>query len=188
MNDPQRHSRLPLSLLLMLAWRNIWRHRRRTLITLSSIALGFALAVLFIGIGDGSHNSMIRNAINLGEGHITVQPRGYLDAPANHKFIDRGRILGEQLAAMAIPGRVAPRISLQVLASTASNAVAAGLEGMEPQQDPRAAMLRPQLIAGEWLAPGDGRGILIGDGMAGKLGADIGSKVVLMAGTEGGDT
>jgi len=172
----------------MLAWRNLWRHRRRTLITLSSIGIGFGLAVLFIGIGDGTHNSMIRNAINLGEGHITVQPSGYLEAPANHKYLADGRALAQRIAALHIPGSVEPRISLQVLASTANNSVGAGLEGMAASGDPRVAMLKPQLISGAWLEPGDHRGILIGDGMARKLKAKVGSKVVLMAGKQGGDS
>ena len=50
---------LSFALLFMLAWRNLWRHRRRTLITLCSIAFGFALAVISIGIGDGSHSAML---------------------------------------------------------------------------------------------------------------------------------
>jgi len=79
--------RMPVRTLAMLAWRNLWRQRKRTLVTLSSIAFGFAMAVFFIGIGDGSHNSMIRNAIKMGEGHITIQAPGYLEAPANHRFI-----------------------------------------------------------------------------------------------------
>jgi len=182
------HSQLPFSTLLKLAWRNLWRHRRRTLITLSSIALGFGLAVLSIGIGDGSHNSMIRNAINLGEGHLTVQPRGYLEAPANYKFLGDGNALKQKLEDLNIPGSVEPRISLQVLASTANNSVGAALEGMSASHDPRVKMLKPQLIDGSWIEPGDHRGIVIGDGMARKLKVKVGSKVVLMAGKKGGDS
>jgi len=185
---PQRHSRLPLKMLLMLAWRNLWRHRRRTLITLSSIAIGFALAVLMIGLNDGGHNSMIRNAINLGDGHLTIQPRGYLEAPANHKYLAEGRALAERIATFAIPGSVEPRISLQVLASTASNSVGAALEGIDSTADTRAAQLQPSLIDGAWFEQGEGRGIVIGDGMARKLKARIGSRVVLMAGKQGGDS
>ena len=184
----QRHSHLPLTTLFMLAWRNLWRHRRRTLITLTSIAIGFGLAVLFIGIGDGSHNSMIRNAIKLGEGHITVQPKGYLQAPANHKYISDGFSLSAKLDALKVTGSIAPRISLQVLASTANNSVGAALEGFRSNKDQRQAMLKPQLIEGNWIEPGDHRGIVIGDGMARKLKAKIGSKVVLMAGKQGGDS
>ena len=184
----RQHSKLPLRVLFNLAWRNIWRHRRRTLITLSSIAIGFGLAVLSIGIGDGSHNSMIRNAIKLGEGHITVQPRDYMEAPANYKYIANGKSLAAKIDALKIPGSVQPRISLQVLASTANNSVGAGVEGISALDDPRAQMLRPMLVEGEWLKPGDGRGLLIGDGMSRKLKAKLGSKIVVMAGKQGGDS
>jgi ABC-type lipoprotein release transport system permease subunit len=184
----RQRSQMPLTLLMTLAWRNLWRHRRRTLITLSSIAIGFAMAVFSIGIGDGSHNSMIRNAIKLGEGHLAVQPRGYQEAPANHKFLADGGALQAELEGLNIAGSLAPRITLQVLASTANNSVGAALEGMSIDSDPRGAMLQPKLVAGAWIEPGDDRGILIGDGMARKLKVKVGGKVVLMAGKQGGDS
>ena len=184
----RQHSQLSLAMLLMLAWRNLWRHRRRTLITLSSIAIGFGLAVLSIGLGDGSHNSMVRNAIQLGEGHLAIQSRGYLQAPANHKYLAEGLELATQLGSLGIPGSVEPRISIQVLASTASNSVGAGLEGMNITADQRTAKLKPRLVAGRWIEPGDYRGIIIGDGMARKLNVRVGSKIVLMAGKQGGDS
>lgn len=176
------------SMLFILAWRNLWRHRKRTLITLSSIAIGFALAVLSIGLGDGSHNSLIRNAIKLGEGHITVQARGYVEAPANHKYIEDGLSVSQKLTALNIPANIEPRVSLQILASTANNSVGAALEGLSNQDDPRVNMLKPQLIKGEWIKEGDDRGIVIGEGMARKLKAKIGSKIVLMAGKKGGNS
>lgn len=182
------HSHLPFFILLVLAWRNLWRHRKRTVITLSSIAIGFGLAVLSIGIGDGSHNSLIRNAIKLGEGHLTIQPRGYIEAPANHKYLADGLALSKKLEALNIPANIEPRISLQVLSSTANNSVGAALEGLTSQKDPRIDMLEPLLVNGAWLKPGDLRGIVIGEGMARKLKAKIGSKVVLMAGKKGGDS
>jgi putative ABC transport system permease protein len=183
-----RRATLPPQTMLMLAWRNLWRHRRRTVVTLTSIAVGFGLAVLTIGFGDGAHNSMIRNAIKLGEGHLTVQPRGILESPANHRFLADGRALKARLAGLGMPGRIEPRISLQVLASTPANSVGAALEGMVGAQDERARMLQPRLTAGRWFDAGDPRGIVIGDGMARKLKAGIGAKVVLMAGLQGGDT
>lgn len=183
-----QHSHMALGLLVKLAWRNLWRHRRRTVITLSSIGIGFGLAVFSIGIGDGSHNSMIRNAIKLGEGHLAVQARGYLEAPANHKYLANGRTLQHQLDTLGITGSVEPRISLQVLSSSANNSVGAALEGMNVINDPRVAMLKPKLVDGNWIESGDHRGVVIGDGMARKLKVKVGGKVVLMAGTQGGDT
>ncbi|MDX1803356.1 MAG: FtsX-like permease family protein [Alcanivorax sp.] len=181
------HGHLSVRLLLRLAWRNLWRHRRRTLITLSSIGLGFVLAVVFIGINDGAHNSMIRNAIKLGEGYITVQPAGYQAAPANYKFLADGGALLQRARALQIPGQVDARISLQVLASSPYNSVGAALEGMAAS-DQRAQLLKPYLVEGHWIEAGDERGVLIGTGMARKLKAKPGSKIVLMAGKRGGDS
>lgn len=181
-------SKTPVVTLLLLAWRNLWRHRRRTLITLTSIAVGFALAVFSIGMQDSAHNSMIRNAINMGEGHITVQPDNYLQSPANYLFIPDGKSLQEKLEALAIPGQAAPRIALQVLASTASNSVGVGLQGMEVETDPRSEILKDDLVDGQWLQPDDNRGLLIGTGIARKLKARIGSRVVIMSGKKGGDS
>jgi len=183
-----RQARLPFAVMLMLAWRNLWRHRRRTVITLISIAFGFGLAVVTIGLTDGGHNSMIRNAIKLGEGHITVQPRGYLEAPANHRYLGDGAALGTRLQGLGIAGRIEPRISLQVLASSPANSVGAALEGLANADDERVQMLEPRLVKGRWFEPGDARGVVIGDGMAKKLKAGIGAKIVLMAGKQGGDS
>lgn len=182
-------SGLPLGMLFKLAWRNLWRNRRRTLVTLSSIALGFGMAVFFIGIGDGSHNSMIRNAIQQGEGHLTIQGADYLEAPANYIYLADGTSLAERLGQLNIPGRVEPRISLQVLASTANNSVGAALEGVDAAAgDERLTSLAREMVAGDDKLADSKRGILIGDGLANKLKARVNSKVVLMAGKQGGDS
>ena len=187
MNPISHHGHLHPALLMRLTWRNLWRHPKRTLITLSSIGLGFVLAVFFIGINDGSHNAMIRNAIKLGEGYVTVQPAGYLEAPANDKYLPAGTALRDQLLAMDLPGTVDARIALRVLVSSPYNSVGAGLEGMAAS-DQRADMLRPFIVEGQWLAADDGRGVIIGEGMARKLKVKVGGKIVLMAGKRGGDS
>ncbi|MDX1398649.1 MAG: ABC transporter permease, partial [Oceanospirillum sp.] len=191
-----RSAGLPLQLLLRLAWRNLWRHRKRTLITLTSIAIGFALAVISIGIGDGSHNSMIRNAITLGNGHLAIQPERYLEAPSNNLMIPDSQKLMDrldkplaELNRQGVQVNAIPRISLQLLASTANNSVGVGLEAVSGQiVDPRSEQLKKGLIKGQWLADEQTNGIVVGQALANKLKVRLGSKVVLMAGTQGGDT
>ncbi|MDH4247697.1 MAG: ABC transporter permease [Deltaproteobacteria bacterium] len=173
--------------LLRLAWRNLWRNRRRTLITMTTIALGFAMAVFFIGLGDGGHNQMIRSAINMGEGHLTVQPRGYLESPANAKVLPDSVSLLTKLQHAGIPGTLSPRLALQVLASTAANSVGAVLEGLHVEQDPHVKDFRNRLVQGAWLAPGDTQGLAIGQRMAEKLKVRIGSKIIMMAGGDQGE-
>ena len=188
MKQIKRSKNMPLSMLVMLAWRNLWRQRKRTLITLSSIAFGFALAVFFIGLGDGSHNSMIRNAIKMGEGHIAVQANGYLQAPANHRYIAQGERLLHSLQQEKIAADLHPRVSLQVLASSASNSVGLMLEGVASPQDPRFQDIASKLEQGESDIFSEERAVLIGGKLASKLKLEVGSKLVLMAGKQGGDS
>lgn len=168
------------------AWRNLWRNRRRTLITMSTIAVGFALAVWSIGLGDGGHNQMIRSAIRMGEGHLTLQPRGYLESPANQLWLPDGEALATLPPLVPARAVVAPRIFLQVLVASPYNSIGAGLQGMELDTDPLVPQVKPRIKAGAWPESGDALGVVIGEKMAEKLKARVGSKLVLMAGGEDG--
>ncbi len=66
-----------MRILIIIAWRNLWRNPRRTLLTAGTVALGLGLLLLFLGIGDGSHLAMIQNAVRLGGAHVAVQAQGY---------------------------------------------------------------------------------------------------------------
>ncbi|HFD33415.1 MAG TPA: ABC transporter permease [Gammaproteobacteria bacterium] len=181
-------SSLPLSTFIMLAWRNLWRHRRRTLITLFSIAIGFGLTVFSIGLQDSGHHSMVKNAINMGDGHITLQHRDYLASPANYRYISHGKQIMDVLAKQRIDGKIVPRITLQVLASTANNSVGVRLQGIAPATDPLHNLLKKNMTMGHWIEKSDLRGLIIGEGMARKLKVKIGSKIIIIAGKKGGDS
>lgn len=183
-----KHQSLAWQMLLTLAWRNLWRNQKRTLVTLLSIAIGFGLCVFFIGIGDGSHNSMIRNAIKLGEGHLTIQNKGYLAAPANHKYIADSQPISDALVSANLKEQSHSRVSLQVLASTANNSVGAGFEGAASLNDPRVVELAKHLTSGDSDILSDSRSVLIGHKLANKLKVGIGGKIVMMAGKSGGDS
>jgi putative ABC transport system permease protein len=173
--------------LITLAWRNLWRSRRRTLITVSTVAFGFALAVFAIALGDGEHVQMIRSAINMGDGDLTIQPRDYLAAPSNSLYLRRGEALRARLPLTPAQAEVAPRIFLQVLVSSAYNSLGVGLQGIEPASDPFARQLQPYLVQGQWLQPDDAYGVLLGDKMAEKLHVHVGSKLAIMAGGSDGN-
>ena len=68
-------------MLFKLAWRNLWRNKRRTLITVTSVAFGVFLSVTFISVADYSYTQMIDTAAKMGSGHVTVQAKGYQELP-----------------------------------------------------------------------------------------------------------
>ena len=80
-----------------LAWRNLWRRKRRTLITAFSIAFGVILAVTFTGTGDYYYTRMIDSGASMGMGHITVTAIDYNRAPSLKKRLHNVTELRSQL-------------------------------------------------------------------------------------------
>ena len=76
-----------------LAWRNLWRNRRRTLITLVGIAFGLFLSILFTGLGDASYSDMINYGAKMGGGHVAVQHEEYLDSPSLKKTVPNAHLI-----------------------------------------------------------------------------------------------
>lgn len=165
---------------MKLAWRNLWRNVRRTLITMVAIGLGLALAMISIGLGDGGHEQMIESGVRMGAGHITVQPLGYQKNPSNDKIIaDETRIV-EALKDMPHVREAFLRIVGKGLISSAANSSGIAFRAVDPGEAGDKSLLAPHLISGDYLEAGEAGGILIGEKLARKLKVSVGKKVVLM--------
>ena len=60
-----------------LAWRSLWRYRRRTLLTVSAIMVGTALALFIITMADGMYKKLVDEAVRMEAGYVTVEHRSY---------------------------------------------------------------------------------------------------------------
>ena len=74
-------------LFFSMAWRNVWRNRRRSLLTILAIALGLAFNIFMRGIGDGFHEQMVDNSVRAEIGHIQIHHAGYHDEPGLNKTL-----------------------------------------------------------------------------------------------------
>jgi ABC-type lipoprotein release transport system permease subunit len=163
--------------LFVMAWRNLWRNRRRTIITLSSLAFGVMTAVVFTGLTDQSLGDAIDLAARMANGHVTIQARAYRDSPTLEHTVDADARLRAQLAADRDVVKVVPRINGQLVVATASDSFGAGFVALDPTLDD-AESFAPlgQLVAGKLFT--DKSGIVLGKTLAKNLGATIGKKVV----------
>ena len=105
-----------------LAWRNLWRRKRRTLITAFSIAFGVLLAVTFTGTGDYAYTNMIDASANMGLGHVTVEPRGYNETPSLDKRLQHADEIRASL--LHLPGVSNAYVRIMGQAMFASAAIA----------------------------------------------------------------
>ena len=67
---------------IRLAWRSLWRNKRRTVITVCSIAFGLTFAIFFIALADGAYEQMIEQMVRIQSGHVTLEHVDYREAPS----------------------------------------------------------------------------------------------------------
>ena len=162
-----------------LAWRNLWRHKRRTLITASSIAFGVLLAVTFTGAGDYFHTRMIDAGANMGMGHITIAARDYNRAPSSQKLIQGVNTLQSLIASLPEVKSVVARIQGQAMFASARKSVGGTFIAIDPaKENANNNLFIQSLTDGEMLSTTNGKGIVMGVDLARKLKLNLGKKVV----------
>lgn len=175
-----------MKIILKLAWRNLGRNRRRTALTVATVALGLALLLITLGLGDGSHLQMIDNAVRMGSGHVLIQSRGY------HAHGGVQRVLGEEIRSRVrtwieqledgLPvENVVERVFASGLASSADGSTGVRIIGTRPGPEGEASKFDEKLVKGEFVRPGAGDQAVIGSGVARKLRVGPGSKFVVLS-------
>ena len=169
-----------MSIFLKMAWRNIRRNLRRTLITLSAITFGLAAMIIFFGFTDGFHAQWVENTVKAYTGHIQIYRSGYRDDPQlNRSIADAAEIIKELKTEPAVD-TYAERVEVQGLISTAENSYGVLIRGIDTGEEVKITGIKERIIKGEYLNEDKGRGVLIGHRLAEKLNAEIGDKIVLM--------
>ena len=163
----------------ILAWRNLWRHKRRTLITASSIAFGVLLAVTFTGAGDYFHTRMIDAGANMGMGHITIAAGDYNRAPSSQKTIKGANTLQVLIADLPEVTSVVARIQGQAMFASARKSVGGTFIAIDPtQESSKNNLFIESLTEGAMLSQTAGQGIVMGIDLVRKLKLNLGKKVV----------
>ncbi|NOY86119.1 MAG: ABC transporter permease [Deltaproteobacteria bacterium] len=168
-----------LSMVIGLATRNLRRYLRRTLITTVGIALGTALSLFSMGLGDGGHNQMIENGVRIGQGHLTVQPKGYLQSPSPSLFIrNPGPILSVLRSSQGVRG-IFPRIRGEGILATAAGSEGIRFQGIDPAMKADGGIFRRSMKEGSFLDGTGQRNLVIGEKLAKRLNLKVGKKAVL---------
>jgi ABC-type lipoprotein release transport system permease subunit len=170
-----------MSLLLALAWRNIWRNRRRTLITVAAVAFSVTITLYTIAMMDGSHDAMLLQAMRIFTGSAQVHRQGYWEDPG----VDKSFLLSERLltAIERTPGvkALSPRLQSAALAANEKNSLGTLLVGVLPGREQSVTVLAERLLKGDFLVEGRKGKCVIGEKMADLLGAGPGDPVVFLA-------
>lgn len=166
-------------MIIKLAWRNLWRSRRRSMITISAMTFALTLMVAAQGLIDGMSHQMLRYATRLGMGQIQVHAEGYFAERSLYDRIEDPKTVME--AFRAAGADAAPRTYGSALVAYGENSTGALLWGIVPEREARISDFENHMQDGAFLREG-GRGeAVLGFRMADQLGAGPGDEIVVVA-------
>ncbi|MEZ4415428.1 MAG: FtsX-like permease family protein [Gemmatimonadota bacterium] len=168
-------------MLWRMAWRNLWRHRGRTLIMVSAVALTYGLMLVGMGINDDGHRRMLEEAAKAAGGQVLVHERDYWDTRASDLVIrDAADALQRVRGAPGVRA-VLPRILLTGLLSTSSGTQPVQFLGVDPAAEPALGDPASDLVAGTFLTGSEADPLVLGATLVQELELELGDRVVLTA-------
>jgi ABC-type lipoprotein release transport system permease subunit len=164
---------------LRLAWRNLWRNKRRTLITVASIFFGVLLATLMSSMQEGSYSSMISNIVTFYSGYIQVQDEDYWENKTiNNTFIPSDSLIREISGVREIT-LFTPRLESFALASSEEITRGSMVIGINPEKEKEVMDIGKWVVDGQYLSQQD-RGVLIGFDLANYLELSVNDTLVMI--------
>ncbi|MEE2821897.1 MAG: ABC transporter permease [Acidobacteriota bacterium] len=173
-----------------IAWRNLWRKPRRTILTVVTIALGLALLLVVFGIGDGARSQIVESAVRIRSGHVVVQQREYNARRGIDRFLDshETQLVKEWIATMeeVFPIQyIVSRSYASGLASSSNGSAGVQLIGIDPKAESKSLYLEDKVVEGVFLDSVSQNKVVLGEGVAQRLSLKVGEKLVLMAQASG---
>ena len=166
-------------LFIILAWRNIWRNKRRTFITAGSIFLAVFLALFMRSMQLGSYSHIIDNIVHSYSGYIQIHRKGYwnertidISFAENDTLIDRLEHIPDVTA-------VVPRLESVALASSGLKTKGVMVVGILPGTEEKLTGMKEKVITGSYLS-GDDKGILVAKNVAKFMGLHVNDTLVMI--------
>jgi ABC-type lipoprotein release transport system permease subunit len=161
-----------------LTWRNLWRNRRRTIITMASITFAVVLAIVIKSLQDGVFDNLVKNVVSFHSGYIQVHKKGYHDEQVLENSFVLFDSLIKKIEQPSVKAAV-PRIESFALASTGNITKGCMVVGTDPKKENALTSLKSKLIDGEYFNK-DQNLALIAEGLAKRLNLSVNDTIVLL--------
>ncbi|MFH1686033.1 MAG: ABC transporter permease [bacterium] len=170
-----------MPLILRMAFRNILRQKRRSLLTALTMFGGFVLCSFSIAVSDGTYHHVIDMFTRNQMGHIQIHSGDYLDRPSLYKTIDDCQAVGRQIEITAGVTSWAPRVLSAGLVSVGDKSAGAMILGIDPERENATTRFGRKIMSGTPLAADPAMQAVVGKGLARLLKADVGDELVLLS-------
>jgi putative ABC transport system permease protein len=179
-----------MNLFLRLAWRNVWRQRRRTLLIAAGMGVVMGLLVFYDGLIGGFEQAIYGNAIQLLGGNVQVHAPGYNEKIGRKPLLPLENPDAVVQAAEEHPNVVAAskRIVTGGLVTNREGAFAVTIVGVEVEKESRITPVADTIAEGRYLNPDDGDLIVIGQGLATAMEIGVGDRVTMVGNSKNEQT
>ncbi|MEJ2005556.1 MAG: ABC transporter permease [Cyclobacteriaceae bacterium] len=167
-------------MLLKLAWRNIWRNKRRTIITIISIAFAVILSSIMRSMQLGSYERMIDNSVRFYTGYIQVHKSGYWDEQVIDNAFQPPAALEQKIQSMDHVVAAVPRLESFALASYGTQTKGAMVIGFVPEKEAHLTGVQDKITEGGAAGLNEQQ-VLVGSGLADYLNMGVGDTIVLIS-------
>ena len=169
------------SLYIKIAWRNIWRHTRRTLIVMLTIAIGLMMLVFYDGFVAGMKQAIFGNAVRLFGGNVQIHAPGYLLKSKRTPMLPLAEADEVVAAAQGLPNvvSVAKRINTGGMLSNEEGTFPVVITGIELTREESFSLIAKNISAGRFLGDDDHDVILIGKALAERMEVTLGDRILL---------
>lgn len=164
----------------ILAWRNLWRNKRRTFIAISSIVFSVLLASWMRSMQEGSYESMIDNVVKFYSGYLQVQDTAYWNERTLDNSFEVTTELREKISNIKNVSLVSSRVESFALAANNLKSKPAMVVGIEPEAEDRITSISKKIKKGVFLKNSDD-GVVIGEGLANYLQLSVGDTLVMIS-------
>jgi len=170
-----------LSVLWMLAYRNLWRNHRRTIIMLAAIAIGVWAMIIMIAMMRGMVEEMLRDGIETLPGHVQAHHPDYMDDPSISNLIPVSDAELTTIMQQAGVSVWASRVKVPAVVTSERESRGVMLLGIDPESERGLTFVDYDKVEGRFLDGVDDSGIVIGRKLADKLETGLGKRIVIMS-------
>jgi ABC-type lipoprotein release transport system permease subunit len=168
--------------LLRMAWRNVWRNRRRTVIAVIAIALGLTLMLFFDGLLGGAKQAIYGNTVKLQGGNVQVHAPGYREKAKRLPLLpladDEAAVQAALVQAQVVAA--SRRIETSGMVSSREGTMPVVITGIEPEREAPMSLVAENIAQGRYLEAGDEDVLLIGQALAEQLEVTVGDRITLV--------
>ncbi len=167
-------------LYLKLAWRNIWRNKRRTFITMLSIIVAVMLSSVMRTMNEGSYEQMIENTVGIFTGYVQIHQKGYWDDKTLENTLVSSDTLFQIIAQTPGITKAVPRIESYALVAGENQSRAAMVIGIDPEKERSLSDPQNRIVTGSYFEDLNERSVLLGTDLVQRLELQVGDSLVMI--------